>query len=96
MKNIKEWKKLIEETTKNSEIVYHDNVSIFVNINNYYVVVEDVGTNLQLQTRKSLDHSDITNKLDIICNNKMISTLTPNNYDDVKNLFSDFVCEFIK
>jgi len=90
MKNIKDWEKLINETI-NKKISYYDSVSIFVETDSGFIVVEDVGRNLQFQSRKTLDHSDIIDKEDVVCNGKMISDLVPSNYDNIKKQFAEFV-----
>lgn len=91
MKNIKEWKEMIKEVM-NKEIDYDDQVSIFVKHNSGYVVIENEGRQgLQLQYRSSLDHSDIVVNENVVVHGKMISALSPGNYEDVKKIFAEFV-----
>ena len=91
MKNINEWKELIKEVM-GVEVEYSDKVSIFAKHEFGYVVIESEGCNgLQIQYRKSLDHSDIVVSENIIAGGKIVSTLVPSNYEDVKKVISEFI-----
>jgi len=85
MKNIDDWKKLLSELIKKVNIEYQDSVSIFAKHNDGYLVIEKDG-GLQVQFRKSLDHSDVVLSEDIVCDKRITSELTSNNYDNVKNI----------
>lgn len=91
MKHIEEWERLIKETMDCS-ISHQDNVSIFINHNFGYVVIEkqDAG-NLQLQYRRSLDYADIAISENLIAHNKIVSELVHSNYEEVKRSFSEFI-----
>ena len=91
MKNLDEWKELVKEIM-DKEINYSDNVSIFVEYNDGYIVIENEGRNgLQLQFRRSLDHDDIVITENIVAHGKIVSALVPSNFDDVKKVFAEFV-----
>ena len=92
MKNIDEWKELIAEVIEDPKIVYDDKVSIFVEYNHGYVVVENEGPQgLQLQFRKSLDHSDTVITENVVVRGKIISALAHTNREDIKKAFAEFV-----
>jgi len=92
MKNINEWKELIAEVIENPKIVYDDKVSIFVEYNHGYIVVENEGPQgLQLQFRKSLDHSDTVITENVVVRGKIISALAHTNREDIKKAFAEFV-----
>jgi len=71
MKNIDDWKQMISEVT-GFDVEYSDSVSILTNFGSGYIVIEDTGNGLQLQHRRSLDHSDIDVEENIIVDNKII------------------------
>lgn len=92
MKNLDEWKGLIAEVIEKPKIVYDDKVSVFVEYNHGYVVIENEGPQgLQLQFRKSLDHSDTVITENVVVRGKIVSALAPTNHEDVKKVFAEFV-----
>ena len=92
MKNLDEWKELIGEVIKDAKIVHSDKVSVFVEYESGYVVVENEGRNgLQLQFRRSLDPSDTIVTENIVAHGKIVSALVPSNYNDVKKILDEFV-----
>lgn len=93
MKNIHEWKELLEEVVGKNDKTYVDQVSVCVPYNSGFLIIEtsENGNGLQIQFRRSTDPEDAVATQNIIAHGKIVSALTPTNHNEVKKTLLDFI-----